>query len=169
MIAKNLLLLTLSVVLSGCGTQELEVEQDEIHSISGFIYIENNVVYIDEIEVFTKENISENLSRIEEVGLTENDVLYPTGYYLYNENDIISTLVLTNDTIYEFIDFHVLYVDEEQVPTRAYSTNNVEEFVEGSCYYDQPLEVEAVRVPYFIDYNNKGEIIKIFEEFGFTI
>lgn len=125
----------------------------------GYIVVENNKIYLDEVEIVTRED--EN--RMKELGLTvENDL--PNGYHIYNPNVETVSFELTEDTLYTFTDFNVLFVKEAD-GNRIYETTNKQEFLDGSSYQNIPLEEQ--KIPYFLDVYD-GKVISITEEFLYT-
>ncbi|MFQ9698188.1 MAG: hypothetical protein ACLRY5_15270, partial [Zhenhengia sp.] len=69
------------------------------------------------------------------------------GYYIYNPIAETVSFELTEDTLYSFIDFDLLFVKEAD-DKRLYETTKKQEFLEGSAYQEVPLEEQGI--PYFI-------------------
>lgn len=133
-----------------------------IDSIVGYIRIEGDSLYVDEVEIVKREDTK----RMEELGLTETDV--PSGYYIYNPGKETQVFKLTNKTKYEFVDFNLLFIKEED-GNRLYTTTKKEEFIQhlNESYSDSP---PAQKIPFFLDIKLKeGKVIKITEKFEFTI
>lgn len=120
----------------------------------GHITIEDNILYLDEIEWITEED----KDRIEELGLSrQNDM--PNGYYIYNPSTEIKSFEIGNDTVYNFVAFeHLSFMNEGD--DRNYSTNKKEEFIE----YLQAYSDEAASVPFTVEVKN-GKVISITEQF----
>ncbi len=128
--------------------------------ITGYIVIENNLLYLDEVEIITMEN----KERIEELGLKDTDM--PNGYSIYNADVEKQTFKLTNKTTYTFVDYNLLFVEEED-GDRLYTTAKKEEFIQhlNISYSDSP---PAQKVPFFLEVKD-GKVISITEKFEFTI
>ncbi len=128
-------------------------------SLAGYIFIGNNEIVLDEVEIITREDKDE----IEKLGLVEaND--YPSGYYIYNPEVKKVSLQITDDTKYIFTDYNQLYTKDEN-GERLYETTKLNEFLKGSSYHDIPLEEQ--RIPYFLEVYD-GKVISITEEFIYT-
>ncbi len=129
--------------------------------IAGYIVIEDNLLYLDKVEIITLED----KERIEELKLDQNADM-PNGYYIYNADMEKQTFKLTNETTYTFVDYNLLFVKEEN-GDRLYTTTKKEEFLLhlSTSYSDLP---PAQKVPFFIKVKN-GKVINITEKFEFTI
>jgi len=137
------------------------IMSSEPESLTGYIVIENNALYIDEVEIITPIDIT----RMSELGLTlQKDM--PNGYYIHYLNKEIASYELTEDTVYNFVDFHLLFIDDPDGDQR-YSTSTLEEFLYhlSSSYIDSP---PAQRVPFFIQVKD-NKVVSVTEEFPFTI
>jgi hypothetical protein len=123
--------------------------------------IEDNLLYLDEVEIITRED----KERIEELILEEN-VDMPGGYHIYNENEDIQTFELTNETSYTFVDYNFLFVKNED-GDRVYTTTKKEDFIQhlNKSYSDLP---PAQKVPFFVEVKD-GRVISITEKIEFTI
>ncbi len=138
---------------------------EESTTIVGYIYIEEDQLKVDEVEIIT----SEDTARIEALGLEESRD-YPSGYAIYNSESERTQFELTQNTTYEFTDYKQLYVDKT-VETRVYETQKVDEFIKGSSYQAIKLEDRAAKknyIPYFIEVFD-GKVISIKEEFKYTM
>lgn len=133
--------------------------EDPSALIIGYIEIDGNVLYVDDVEVI----MLDNRDRMMELGLTDEDL--PNGYFIYNPNIEKNTYELTADTIYTFTDYHLLYIEEAD-GDRIYRTTEIEHFMNhlNTSYSDQP---PASKVPFFIEVK-EGEVVSITEEFQFT-
>lgn len=127
--------------------------------LAGYMFIEGNTLYLDEVEIIK----TEDEGRIAELGLiTESDL--PNGYHIHNPVDETISFELTDDTMYTFTDFNLLYVKEAD-GKRIYTTTKKEEFLKASSYRDVPLEEQ--KIPYFLEVHD-GKVISITEEFIYT-
>ena len=132
----------------------------ESKSITGYIVFEDNKVIINEVEIINRDNVD----RIEELGL-DVELSFPDGYYIYNPDDEVTELELSDDIVYKFTDIGQIY--EKEAEDRVYETNKIEEFYEASSY-NQDFLIENQRIPYFIDIVD-GKVEKITEEFRYTM
>ena len=152
----SILLVLCSLSMIGCMASKM---QSETETVVGYMYIEDNKVYLDEIEIIT----DKDTNKMEELGLTvENDL--PNGYYFYNPSNETTMFELSDQTLYTFTDFDLHFVKEEE-GNRIYETTRKEEFLEGSYYRDAPLEEQTI--PYFLEVND-GKVLSIREEFLYT-
>jgi len=127
--------------------------------LAGYLFIEGNTLYLDAVEIIERED----KDRIAELGLIEkND--YPSGYHIHNPIAETVSFELTDDTIYTFTDFNLLYVKEAD-GKRIYTTTKKEEFLKASSY--QNVSMEEQKIPYFLEVND-GKVISITEEFIYT-
>ena len=129
--------------------------------IAGYMVIEDNLLYLDEVEIITRED----KERIEELILEEN-VDMPGGYHIYNENEDIQTFELTNETSYTFVDYNFSFVKNED-GDRVYTTTKKEDFIQhlNKSYSDLP---PAQKVPFFVEVKD-GRVISITEKIEYTI
>ncbi len=129
--------------------------------ITGYLVIEDNLLYFDEVEIITMED----KDRIEDLKLKQNADM-PNGYYIYNADKEKQTFELTNDTTYTFVDYNLLFVKNED-GDRLYTTTKKEEFILhlNKSYSDSP---PAQKVPFFLEVKD-GKVISITEKFEFTI
>jgi hypothetical protein len=131
----------------------------EVQNLEGYIYIEDNELYFDSVEIVT----GNDMDRIKELNLIEaND--YPNGYYIYNPETDVASYELTDDTQYVFTDSKLLFVKEAD-SDRIYETSEKQEFIEGSSY--QNISLEQQRIPYYIVIQ-ENQVISIREEFIYT-
>ncbi|HBV67788.1 MAG TPA: hypothetical protein DEF04_06120 [Clostridiales bacterium] len=128
--------------------------------ITGYIVIEDNLLYLDEVEIITMGD----KERIEELELKDTDM--PNGYHIYNADVEKQTFELTNKTTYTFVDYNLLFVKEED-GDRIYTTTKKEDFIQhlNTSYSDSP---PAQKVPFFLEVKD-GKVISITEKFEFTI
>lgn len=129
--------------------------------ITGYMIIEHNLLYLDEVEIITREY----KERIEELSMIE-DINMPSGYHIYNADKEIQTFELTNETSYTFVDYHFLFVKEDD-GVRLYTTTKKEEFIQhlNKSYYDSP---PAQKVIFFVEVKD-GKVTNITEKIEFTI
>lgn len=129
--------------------------------IKGYMIIQDNILYLDELEIITLEDTK----RIDELGL-EPAADMPDGYYIYNADTEQQEFALTDKTTYTFVDFNLLFVKDED-GDRQYTTTNKAEFLQylDTSYADYP---RAHRVPFFIKVKN-GKVISVTEKFEYTI
>lgn len=129
--------------------------------ISGYMVIEDSSVHLDEIEIITLEDEE----RVKELGLEQNADM-PNGYHFYNADTDKQTFKLTNKTVYTFVDFNLLFVEDED-GNRLYTTTDKDEFLLhlSTSYSDSP---PAQKVPFFVEVKG-GKVISITERFEYTI
>lgn len=152
--------LLIAMALSGCSKEpQAPADTDEAASVVGYIVIEDNTLYVDEVELVTLEDEA----RMEELGLTQVDL--PNGYHFHNEEIAQAEYELTEDTTYTFVDVEVLFVGETD--ERKYTTNEKDEFVQhlSVAFTDTP---PAQTVPFFMEISD-GKVVSIVEEFEYTI
>lgn len=127
--------------------------------VTGYIVIEGNSLYLDEVEIITRED----KERIEELELNAD---MPNGYHIYNEDIEKQTFEITDETTYIFFDYNRLFIKDED-SDRLYTTTKKEEFILhlNESYFDSP---PAQKVPFFIEVKD-GKVISITEKFEFTI
>lgn len=156
-------LLLASSILVGCQGEEQVMAEPEIKV--GYIYMKENQLLFDEVEIIGRENEK----KIEELQLVEERD-YPSGYYIYNEVQEIDSFVLTKETTYIFTDIEQKYV-EQTAEDKVYETNNFMEFMEASAYQNLNLEdinLNQQYIPYFVEVLD-GKVISIEEDFMYTI
>lgn len=154
----SILLALCSLGMMGCVPSKVQSEAEN-ETVVGYMCIEDNKVYFDEIEIIT----DKDTDKMKELGLTvENDL--PNGYYFYNPSNEITMFELSDQTSYTFTDFDLHFVKDEE-GDRIYETTKKEEFLEGSYYCDVPLEEQTV--PYFLEVSD-GKVRSIREEFLYT-
>lgn len=137
----------------------------ESKTLVGYIYIQDDVVMIDGVEIVTRDDEK----RIDELQLVE-EIDYPSGYYIHNESNEMHSYALIEDTRYIFTDYAQRYVDKN-VENRIYETQNLAEFIEGSSYQHIPLEeIESHKhdIPYFVEVID-GVAVSITEKFPYIM
>ena len=180
---KVCIILLFLLVFTACSTNEHE--SNEIFPLAGFIEIRGNVLQITPVEVFilyegddigfqdsfwdAVEFIHRNdIQRMETLGLTMYD--FPSWVHIrpnwhsdkqlyYVEQAGIETLsfMITDNTEFTFVDSQLLF-DTNPYGNRQRVTNSVDEFM----HYFFPSVV------HFIEVQN-GNIVRLFQDFGFTI
>ena len=144
-----------------CGCSEHRAAK-EIAQLAGYIIIENNLLYIDEVEIVT----DADTERIADLGLERGDM--PNGYYFYNAEESLQSYTLTDETGYTFVDFNLLFIAEEEADgTRLYETTKKDEFMTHllASYNDSP---PAQKVPFFVQVQGET-VVHVTEEFQYTI
>lgn len=134
-------------------------ETSEVQVLVGIIFIEEDVLNFDEVEIITRDD----KDRINELNLREKDDL-PNGYYVHNPEINSESYKLMQDTKYIFTDFELRFVKETE-GNRIYETTEREEFLDGSSYQHNSLGDQ--KIPYFIEVQ-KDQVIGINEVFIFT-
>ncbi|MDD4592858.1 MAG: M56 family metallopeptidase [Parabacteroides sp.] len=131
--------------------------------IAGYMVIEGNLLYLDEVEILTREDTE----RIEELELELGEnITTPSGYHIYNADTEKQAFEITKETTYTFYDYSFLFL-EDGVDDRLYTTSKKEEFTLhlNKSYSDSP---PAQKVPFFIEVKD-GKVISITEKIEFTI
>ncbi|MDI9496159.1 MAG: M56 family metallopeptidase [Bacillota bacterium] len=130
--------------------------------VTGYIVIEDNLLYLDEVEIIRRED-TERIAELEELG---ENITTPSGYHIYNPDTEKQTFEITNETTYNFVDYSFLFL-EDGVADRLYTTMKKEEFILhlNESYSDRP---PAQKVPFFIEVRD-GKVISITEKIEFTI
>ena len=148
---------TLTETDSQVETQEeyLQMRKND-YDYFGYIIIEDNILYIDPIELITTEDVD----RITELGLNEQYDM-PSGYYFYNpDNDLIS-FQITDETEFHFIDSNYDFLDEEEHDNPFAVTKDVNIFIAFLETYGD----YAATYPFFIVLD--GDCVKyVIEEFA---
>lgn len=161
--------LTIAILAAGCTftTAPNDINGDNSSStprlIAGYMVIEGNLLYLDEVEILTREDTE----RIEELELELGEnITMPSGYHIYNADTEKQAFEITKETTYTFYDYSFLFI-ADGVDDRLYTTSKKEEFTLhlNKSYSDSP---PAQKVPFFIEVQD-GKVINIKEEIGFTI
>lgn len=128
-------------------------------SLAGYIVLEGDTLYFDEVEVITREN----KDRVAELDLKDFDM--PNGYYIHNPSNEKKSFELTDETSYTFTDYNLLFLENPE-GRRLYTTTSKEDFIQHltTSYSDNP---PAQKVPFFVEVKD-GKVISIIEEFIFT-
>ncbi len=148
---KKVLFLVLALIcmfsLCACNTvSETETE------ICAFIKeIKDDIIIVDVAEYIT----SDDTERLEELSLTEADVI--NGYYINNPEVMPEEYKLTEETVYNFIDWKNDFV--EKGADRSFSTENVEDFIK----YLGTYENAQPNMPFFLEISG-NEVISITEK-----
>jgi hypothetical protein len=138
------------------------VSESETESMSGYIYISDNTLYVDEVEVIWEWQ-SERIAELTELGI---DLHFMSGYAFHHLAKEKSGFEITDDTLFVFTDVRLNFLEEESI-TRLYYTISLDEFLFhlNSSYSDTP---PAQKVVFFIEVQN-DKTVRILEYFPFTI
>lgn len=141
--------------------KSFKLTSDSHESLAGFIVLEGNTVWIDEVEVITREDEK----RIAELDLKNEDM--PNGYYIHNLNAETKFFELTDRTEYTFTDFNLLFVEDAD-GDRRYTTTKKAQFIEhlNTSLSNVPF-TGKIPYPVFIEVQD-GKVISITEELLFT-
>lgn len=155
------LLVMVCIFTFAACTPKQEQTETKAESLVGYIVIEDNTLYLDKVEIITLDDTE----RITELGLKQQDD-FPNGYHIYNPDTERDIYDLTDETIYNFVDSNLLFVEDES-DDRSYTTTKKEEFIQhlSISYSDVP---PAQTVPFFLEVKD-GKVISITEKFEFTI
>lgn len=146
-----LLTLTLvSFVLFSCNQTEVNNTNPDLYI--GHINIEEDILYLDEVEWIT----DENQDRIKELKLSRSDM--PNGYYINNPSTDTVSFKIADDTEYSFVKLESLSFYNEG-EDRNYTTTNKEEFMEFLDY------VGTDRVLFWVEVKD-GFVVSIKEQFA---
>lgn len=141
----------ISQIFVACNQVEPENSVKELYI--GHISIENNTLYLDEVEWIT----NEDKDRITELELQQSDM--PNGYYIHYPGTETLSFEIDKVTEYHFIaleDLSFMTAGQD----RNYSTSKKEEFME----YINAYSDKAATVPFWIEVKN-GTVISITEQF----
>ncbi len=145
-------LLLLLMMFSFCACQKEDVAVQEQTVFCAYIQeIKGDTILLDFAEYID----TEDAERIAELKLTEYDM--PSGYYIYNPEVLPETYTLTEDTIYNFIDWGNDFVEKGY--NSNVSTTDKEMFIE----YLNTYENATPGMPFFFEING-NEIISITEK-----
>lgn len=111
--------------------------------------MDGNTVTLDFAEYIT----DSDAARMAELNLTDADM--PSGYYIYNPDTETKTYTLTNDTIYDFVDWSRYYTDDSDI---KYVTNKREEFKK----YVDSYENSQPGMPFFFEFDG-DKVVSIVE------
>ena len=114
--------------------------------------IDGDTVQADVAEYIT----TDDTDRIKELNLTEQDL--PDGYYIYNPDTELSLFPLAEDTVYQFIDWDMDYVDSGLPGDRLISTTTQALFLNYLKTYDP-----EPNMPFFLMIQG-GEVVRIYEK-----
>jgi len=132
-----------------------------ILNITGYISINGNELYVDEVEIITPDDAE----RIAELGLTPTSDM-PNGYYIRRTENETQSYRLMDETFYIFVDVNLLFINDAD-GDRIYKTTNKDVFIRhlDTTYYDSP---PARTVPFFIQ-TRGDKVINVTEKFEFTV
>ena len=135
----SLVILMISLFsITGCAHNEA-VLQEQTTLCAYIKEIDGNTVTVDIAEYLTLESEA----RISELKLSEHDM--PSGYYIHNPEVALATYILTEDTIYNFIDWGNNFV--EKGADQNISTTNIEMFKQ----YLETYENAEPGMPFFFE------------------
>jgi hypothetical protein len=86
-------------------------------ALVGYMVIEENLLYLDEVEIISRED-TERIKELEELG---ENITTPSGYHIYNPATDKQTFEITKETTYTFVDYSFLFLEDE-VADRLYTT-----------------------------------------------
>lgn len=147
---KLVALISVLILLVSCNADEND-DNKKLHI--GYIKLEENVLYLDEVEWIT----DENKDRIKELDLSQQSDM-PNGYYIFNLTSDTILFQIKEKTVFNFIDWGNDFVGEDE--DRNYSTTSQEEFIQYLNTYSD----KAAKVPFWIDIKD-GYVISITEQF----
>ncbi len=122
--------------------------------VTGYIVIEDNLLYLDEVEIITKQDIVRRKELEQEL---EHNTDMPNGYQIYNADTEKQAFEITNETTYTFIDYNCLFIKDEDA-NKLYTTTKKEEFI---LYLDKSSSITpAQKIPYFVEVKD-GRVVSI--------
>ncbi len=149
-------ILLLGLAFSACSP----APTSESESLAGYVVFEGNTLYVDEVEVIT----TEDKDRIAELDLSEGDM--PGEYYIHNQGTETKSFELTDETVYTFTDYHLLFVEDPD-SDRLYTTTKKEDFIHHLNTSFNDSFTGEVPYPLFVEVKN-DKVISITEKFIFT-
>lgn len=142
---KSIVLLSVMLFLfamTGCAETEIKQPETKPESLVGYIVIEGDTLYFDEVEIVEMED----KERVSELGLRETDM--PNGYTIINENREEASFELADDIKYTFTDLDLYFVKEAE-GNRLYTTTKKDEFIKHlGKLNDSPLSAIEVQYPF---------------------
>jgi len=150
---KKILMLVLVVVcmFSVCACSNDTVVNNKTEICAFVKEIKDNVIVVDIAEYVT----TEDTERIAELNLTDFDMI--NGYYINNTEIDLKEYTLTQETVYNFIDWKNDFVEEGE--NREFSTTNKEDFIK----YLDTYENSRPQMPFFFEVAD-NEVISITEK-----
>jgi len=150
---KKILMLVLVVVcmFSVCACSNDTVVNNKTEICAFVKEIKDNVIVVDIAEYVT----TEDTERIAELNLTDFDMI--NGYYINNTEIDLKEYTLTQETVYNFIDWKNDFVEEGN--SREFSTTDKEDFIK----YLNTYENSRPQMPFFFDIED-DEVISITEK-----
>ena len=97
--------------------------EPEIINITGYIIINGDELYVDEVEIITPDDAE----RIAELGLTPTSDM-PNGYYIRRSENKTQSYRLTDETFYIFVDVNLLFINDAD-GDRICVTTKKDEFI----------------------------------------
>lgn len=141
-----------------------DTTNSEVESLVGYMVIEGNTVYFDEVEIVRHED----KKRVEELGLEDIDM--PNMYTIINEKQEKNTFELADEVEYIFTDINLNFIEESEAEgDRIYITRKKDEFLKHLGEYNlNDIPLYEQRIPYFIEVKD-GKVIRIKEKLEYTI
>lgn len=129
---------------------ENSYKQNDSYEICALIKdIEKNTITLDPVEYIT----SDDTERIAELSKQGVNTYMPNGYLIYNPNEVNIKFTLTEDTVYNFIDWGREFADENAENPSIYNANK-EDFFK----YIQPYIDKNSKVPFFFKFSGNNVI-----------
>ncbi len=154
-------LLILCILLLGFGFSACSpASEPDPESLAGYVTLEENTLYLDVVEVIT----TEDKDRIAELDLSDRDM--PNGYYIHDQDTETKSFELTDETVYTFTDYHLLFVGKPD-SDRLYTTTKKEDFIQHLNTSFNNSFTGEVPYPLFIEVKD-DKVISITEKFIFT-
>ncbi len=146
-----LFVLAMICMFSFCACNSNTGKENETEICAFVKEIKDDVIVVDIAEYIS----SEDTERMKELSLTEFDML--NGYYINNTEIELEEFKLTEETVYNFIDWKNDFVAEGA--DRAFSTTNVEDFIK----YISTYENSEPKMPFFFEISG-NEVVSITEK-----
>ena len=143
------LVMMCALSLFSCNNDEVVENKTEV---CAFVKeVKDNVIVVDVAEYIT----AEDEERMEELELTLFDM--PDGYFINNPETETVEYILTDETVYNFIDWYNDFVEEGE--NRQFSTTNKEDFIK----YLETYENSEPGMPFFFELNG-NDVVSITEK-----
>lgn len=129
---------------------ENSYKQNDSYEICALIKdIEKNTITLDPVEYIT----SDDTERIAELSKQGVNTYMPNGYLIYNPNEVNIKFTLTEDTVYNFIDWGREFADENAENPTIYNANKEDFFKYIQSYIDKNS-----KVPFFFKFSGNNVI-----------
>ncbi len=136
-------------LISGCSNNVTVEEKTDVWAL--IKEVKEDVIVVDEVIYITPEDTE----KIEELKLTEQVLI--KGYYIHNPEEMLTEYKLTDETVYNFIDWHNDFVEEGE--NRNYFTTKKEEFIE---YLERYIDSQP-KMPFLFELSGE-KVEKIIEK-----